>query len=87
MTSEQAPRQRLNNYFVRYCCAFASVALALLLEHALGESVVGISPLFFAAVAITVWYGGLGPGLVATTLAGTASAFFLFEPVFSFRIG
>ncbi len=39
----------------------------------LGES---ISPLFFAAVVVAAWTGGHGPGLVATALAGWASAYF-----------
>jgi PAS domain S-box-containing protein len=60
-----------------YCLACASVALALLatlhLKPLLGES---ISPLFFAAVMLSAWYGGLGPGLLATALAGWASSFF-----------
>jgi signal transduction histidine kinase/CheY-like chemotaxis protein len=36
---------------------------------------------------ISAWFGGLGPGLVATGLAGLATAFFLYEPVYSLRIG
>jgi signal transduction histidine kinase len=71
----------------RYGTGVASVALALLGTNALGETLAGVSPLFFAAVALSAWYGGLWPGLLATLLAGLASAFFLFEPVYSFRIG
>jgi PAS domain S-box-containing protein len=43
------------------------------LEPQLGET---ISPLFFAAVMLSAWTGGLGPGLLATALAGWASAYY-----------
>jgi PAS domain S-box-containing protein len=58
-----------------YCLAVVLVALALIatlhLKPLLGES---ISPLFFAAVMLSAWYGGPGPGLLATLLAGWASS-------------
>jgi signal transduction histidine kinase len=70
----------------RYACAFGSVAAALAGTRALGEQTAGVSPLFFAAVAVSAWYGGLGPGLLATALAGWATAFFLLEPAYSLRL-
>jgi signal transduction histidine kinase len=70
----------------RYACAVGSVAAALLGTRGLGEQTAGVSPLFFAAVAVSAWYGGLGPGLVATALAGWATAFFLIEPTYSLRL-
>jgi two-component system sensor kinase FixL len=60
-----------------YVFACLLVALATLatrsLEPLLGES---ISPLFFAAVMLAAWTGGLGPGLAATALAGWCSAYY-----------
>ena len=50
-----------------------ALVVTLRLKPLLGES---ISPLFFAAVMLSAWYGGLGPGLLATALAGWASAYF-----------
>ena len=82
----RTPRAR-RGWPLRYGCAVASVAAALYGTNALGEPTVGVSPLFFAAVALSAWYGGLLPGLLATLLAGLASAFFLFEPIYSLRIG
>jgi PAS domain S-box-containing protein len=38
-----------------------------------------ISPLLFAAVMVSAWFGGTGPGLVATALAGFASVFFFID--------
>jgi signal transduction histidine kinase len=70
----------------RYACAVGSVAAALAGTRALGEQTAGLSPLFFAAVAVSAWYGGLGPGLLATALAGWATAFFRLEPAYSLRL-
>lgn len=79
------PRRR-PHWAPRYACAIVSVAAAMAGTHALGEGTAGISPLFFAAVSLSAWYGGIGSGLLATLLAGLLTAFFLFEPVYSFRI-
>lgn len=62
----------------RYATAIAAVAAAALLTRLLrqhGDS--GISPLFFAAVLVIAWFGGLGPGLLATALSGVATAYLL----------
>lgn len=61
----------------RYGFAVAAVALALLLTllvRPLAQAT--IYSLSFAAVIITAWYAGLGPGLVATALAGLAVDYF-----------
>src|SRR5262249_24936661 len=39
--------------------------------------------LFIIPVAISAWFGGLGPGMVATVLSGVAGEYFLTEPHFS----
>lgn len=44
-----------------------------------GFGVSGISPLFFAAVLLSAWYGGLGLGLLATILTSVATAYFLLK--------
>ena len=63
-----------------YALAIASVAGAtwttIRIQPLMGES---ISPLFFAAVMVSAWYGGWGPGLVATALAGWASAYYFLD--------
>jgi PAS domain S-box-containing protein len=65
----------------RYLFAIAVVVLAnavtYRIQTAMGES---ISPLFFAAVALAAGYGGAGPGLLATGLAGVLSAIFYENP-------
>ncbi|MDB5300119.1 MAG: hypothetical protein JWO87_1782, partial [Phycisphaerales bacterium] len=63
---------------LRYGLALVSVPVAAVLTHWLtGIGDAGISPLFFAAVLISGWYGGRGPGLLATLLSGVATAYLL----------
>jgi signal transduction histidine kinase len=64
----------------RYGLAVISAGAAMLLTHLLrgiGDS--GISPLFFGAVLLSAWYGGLGPGLLATLLASMGTAYLLLK--------
>src|SRR2546422_987611 len=62
-----------------YAGAAASVGLALLLTYTLGTERVGLEPLFFAAVMVSAFFWGLGPGLLATALAGFCSAYFFLD--------
>jgi len=66
---------------VRYAGTVALVFLAngvtKQIQTTMGES---ISPLFFAAVALAAGFGGVGPGLLATGLAGLLSAIFYENP-------
>lgn len=62
----------------RYAMTLLVVAVAAISTGFLrnfGDS--GISPLFFAAVLVSAWVGGLGPGLLATGLSGAATAYLL----------
>ncbi|WP_428937964.1 ATP-binding protein [Fontivita pretiosa] len=72
---------------LHYGCAVVSVAVALGAVRGIGPAATGVAPLFFAAVMISSWYGGLGPGLLACALAGLATTFFIIEPIHSFAIG
>jgi signal transduction histidine kinase len=73
-------RRRRSSTALHYLLAIVSVLLALLLTRLLGPRLVGVDPLFFAAVMITAFAGGLAPGLVATGLAAACGAYFFFEP-------
>ncbi|MGF1478996.1 MAG: ATP-binding protein [Cyanophyceae cyanobacterium] len=67
-----------------YGVAILSVASALLLTKLLLPFIAPtVSLLFFAAVMLSTWYGGLGPGLLATVLAVLASDYFLIPPLYS----
>ena len=65
----------------RYAAAAGLVLLANALtrriQSTMGES---ISPLFFAAIALAAGFLGIGPGLLATALAGLLSAVFYENP-------
>ena len=61
----------------------ASTVLTRLLWD-VGDS--AIFPMFFAAVVVAAWYGGLGPGLFATAASGLTTAFLLMPPVHSFKV-
>src|SRR5262245_32189652 len=43
--------------------------------------------LFFAPVMISAWYGGIGPGLVATVAAAVASDYYFIAPIHSVFVG
>lgn len=66
---------------LRYGVAVLAVALALGLRLLLDPWIQG-SPflLFFASVAVSAWFGGLRPGLLATCLSAILVAFFLLFP-------
>src|ERR671920_1238208 len=42
--------------------------------------------LIFGAIMISAWYGGLGPGLLATFTAGLAADYFFLPPTDSFSV-
>src|SRR5947209_8188245 len=67
-----------------YGAAVLAVAVALAVHLLLGPSGQAAPfALFFAAVAFTTWYGGLGPGLAALVLSALAGLFFLLPPLVS----
>lgn len=46
----------------------------------------GVMALLMASVMISVWYGGLGPGLLASVLGVLASQYFFFPPIYSLAV-
>ena len=64
-----------------YGISVAGVGAAAVLTHFLrGLGDVGIAPQFFAAILLSAWYGGLGPGLLAIALSAVATGYFLLPP-------
>ena len=64
---------RTQSPILRYGIAPLAVAIALLLTLPLSPLLKPtIFPLFFVAVMLSAWYGGLGSGLLATGLAAAA---------------
>ncbi len=80
---------KLRRYFrsQHYCVAVASVLVALLLTHQLWRQLQpALYPFFLAAVMISCWYGGFGPGLLATALGALFSEYFFLPPLYSLAI-
>lgn len=71
---------------LRYGVAVASVAVALGLKLLLNPLITPHSPftLLAGAVMVGAWFGGLGPGLLATALAALAADYLFLPPVGSF---
>jgi PAS domain S-box-containing protein len=73
---------------VRYGMASLSVAVALgvalLLERFHFRNVA--DPMFLLAIAVTVWYAGIGPAILAVVLSGLADTYFFIEPIYTFYI-
>jgi K+-sensing histidine kinase KdpD len=42
--------------------------------------------LFLLAIAVTVWYAGIGPAIFAVVLSGLADTYFFIEPIYSLYI-
>ena len=72
--------------FGKYIVAVAAVAVAFILKLAINQLVRVEAPFlfFFAAVAISTWYGGFGPGLLAAFLSAIAAAPFFTIGVFRY---
>jgi signal transduction histidine kinase len=66
---------------LRYAGAAASVALALGFNQLFQPVTHHFhSPLFFAAVMLSAWFGGLGPGLLTILLSALALDYFFISP-------
>lgn len=70
---------RLAFLFCAYGIAGVSVTLALLVTRALQPTVFP-TPLFFAAIVISTWYGNAGAGLFAVFLATVLLEYFFISP-------
>jgi PAS domain S-box-containing protein len=73
---------------LRYGLAVLSVSVALggslLLERFHFRNVA--DPLFLFAIAIAVWYAGIGPAILAVVLSGLADTYFFIEPLYTLYI-
>ena len=70
-----------------YGVAVFTVAVSFMLTLALGPLLQGsIFGIFFGAVAVSAWYGGLGPGLLASLLSAILSVYFFLPPAFSLTV-
>jgi signal transduction histidine kinase/CheY-like chemotaxis protein len=81
--SPSRPATRRAHAIAVLAVAGASVATAVLWPLIRPSA----TPLFFAAVAVSSWYGGLGPGLLATALAAGVTEVWFIPPFFTFDLG
>ncbi|HTE20622.1 MAG TPA: DUF4118 domain-containing protein, partial [Armatimonadota bacterium] len=81
-----SPLQR--SFFLRYGAAIVISVLAVVLRLSLLGPLGGRNPFlfFYPAIMVSSWYGGFGPGLLATTLTCLASIYYLMEPVYHFSV-
>jgi signal transduction histidine kinase len=73
---------------LRYGLAAASFAIALglaLLAERYGFRDVEV-PLFLFAITVSVWYGGIGPAILAVVVSSLAFDYFFTEPRYSFYV-
>src|ERR1044071_8374683 len=63
-----------------YGLAVASVAMALGITLSLEPYNTLRTPLLYAAILITAWFGGIGPGLLACALAPSALGYYFGFP-------
>jgi PAS domain S-box-containing protein len=82
--SVQGPIHDSRPHWQRYGIALLSVALATLVTWLL-RSVISETILifYFGTVIFVGWFGGLGPGLLATALSLAVAQYFFIEPVHS----
>src|SRR5580765_7486598 len=62
------------------------VIVLLVKEHALAQRALDATPLLLAAIGVTAWFGGMGPGLVAVVLATLAFDYYFIPPADSWRL-
>src|SRR5499427_5431518 len=76
---------RASSRLARYGMAIISSGVVLIICLFLNQAPSGSLPLtlFIIPVVASAWFGGLGPGLLATFLSGLASEYFLTEQYFS----
>ena len=73
-------RQRCNSV-IRYGAALLSVVLTIVITNLLREFFQGTPPaLLFCAIIFSGWFGGLGPGLLASALSITAIELYFRQP-------
>lgn len=68
----------------RYALAVTCVAVALIVTVLLHPNGL-VAPLFFLAIIISAWFGGMGPGLLAALISTLCVAYFFLPPDYSFR--
>lgn len=77
-------RSPILRYSFSVACAAIALGLALTLQHYQFRDVE--VPVFTLSIAITTWYVGNGPAVLAVLLSMLLSDYFFTEPLYSFEI-
>jgi PAS domain S-box-containing protein len=80
----QFARSPVRGYGLAVASFAIALGLALLVQHH-GFRNVEV-PLFLFAIAVTVWYAGTWPAILAVVLSGLADAYYFTEPIYSIYI-
>jgi len=88
MSNPEIPSRRVTSVVLKYGLAVVSVAIALGLSLlAQLQTVHNLEfPLFLMAIAVTVWYAGAGPGVLAVVLSGLSFNYFFTQPLYTLYI-
>src|SRR5215216_4760536 len=70
----------------RYGLAVITVAAALFITRSF-ENYTEITTLFYAAIVVSAWFGGMGPGLLAVALATVAIDYYFTPPLYTLGLG
>lgn len=87
MTQSETPfrfKSALFRYGLALVLAVGAAGAAWLIKPIIGGTT---APLFYAAVILSAWWGGLGPGLLATALDGYFCGLYMLNPVGSPTFG
>ncbi len=80
-------KKRPNSRLIRYTFAILVTAITLIISALLQALLVqNRFLLFVGAVALSAWFGGLGPGLLSTLLSLVVVDYFLFTPLALFAL-
>src|SRR5271170_3951125 len=80
----QRVRSAIIGYTFAVACTAIAVGLALALQYYQFRDVE--VPLLTLAIAVTTWYAGNGPAVVAIALSGLCFDYFFTEPYYSLEI-
>ncbi|MBV9268328.1 MAG: DUF4118 domain-containing protein [Acidobacteriaceae bacterium] len=88
MTRAKPALSNIPSVVLRYGLAMMSVGGALAIGRFLfSEKVEGVEfPLFLIATTLTVWYGGVGPAILALVLSTLSFNYYFTRPYYSFYV-
>ena len=78
MTESDSSAHRTSSAVWRYGLAVSSVAVALIVTLLLRPDAL-VTPVFFLAIILSAWFGGMGPGLVSSLLATLSITYFFLQ--------